>query len=54
LYYTSKKIFSHVLFIIYFMEDIILLNIYNTINLDIKSFEYITFEGFYYEKSDLI
>jgi len=38
----------------YFMEDIILLNIYNTINLDIKSFEYITFEGFYYEKSDLI
>lgn len=38
----------------YFIEDIILLNIYNIINLDIKSYEYITFEGFYYEKKDLL
>ena len=38
----------------YFIEDIILLNIYNIVNLDIKSYEYISFEGFYYEKSDLL
>lgn len=38
----------------YFMEDIVLLNIYNNIKLDIGKYRFISFEGFYYDKKDLI
>ncbi len=38
----------------YFIEDIILLNIYKLISLDITKYEYISFNQFYYDKYDLI
>ena len=38
----------------YFMEDIVLQNIYNNIKLDIGNYRFISFEGFYYDKKDLI
>ncbi len=37
-----------------FMQDLVLLNIYKIINLDIQNYEFITFEGFYYNKKDLL
>lgn len=38
----------------YFMQDIVLLNIYKIIKLNIASFEYISFNDYFYEKEDLL
>ena len=38
----------------YFIEDIVLINIYKLIGLDITKYEYISFNQFYYDKYDLI
>ena len=38
----------------YFMEDIVLLNIYKIINLDINQYRFISFLNFYYDKEKLI
>ena len=38
----------------YFMQDIVLLNIYKLIKMDIKDSEYISFKDYYYEIKDLL
>ena len=38
----------------YFIQDIVLLNIYKLIGLDITKYEYISFNQFYYDKYDFI
>lgn len=38
----------------YFMEDIVLFNIYKVINLDINTYRFISFVDFYYDKEDLL
>lgn len=38
----------------YFIQDVVLLNIYKLLGLDITKYEYISFNEFYYDKYDLI
>ena len=38
----------------YFIQDVIILNIYKNIGLDLQNFEYISFLDFYYEKKELL
>ena len=38
----------------YFIQDVVLLNIYKLLDLDITKYEYISFNEFYYDKYDLI
>lgn len=53
--HTGKKINDDILFkYVYFIEDIILLNIYLMLGLEIKSIENISFDGFYYNVSELL
>lgn len=38
----------------YFIEDLVLLNVYTILDLEIQKYENLSFEGFYYDKTDLI
>lgn len=38
----------------YFMQDVVLLNIYKLLGLDISKYEYVTFNGFFYNINDIL